>query len=301
MATAATLRALPGSLAVLFVICVAAPVWSLIALGSPAEVWRDQGAWAAALLIISYWIMPPAMAIAIVTRSVVFLPFFVSECAALLLYVSVYGAASADVLQWGRYAIIGLTALAGVFISSKDLIAPFLHFGSPEWRRTPRLPSNIKMRASVGNRVPVEVVVDDFSLAGMAISLHAEDVGKAHGLRRGDKLAVLGLNDKVPAVGCEIAWVKVDGPLVSVGLKVLDPAAMATMVQAFRGQRRGLVLPFWLGRLWLNRGFRRLMMAVWACLILAAFGSPAFAPRETAVKNYSGATPPPPAPSAGEE
>lgn len=292
MATATALRSLPHSLLILFFICIAAPVWSVLALASPATVWQDQGAWAAVLLIVSYWIMPPAMAIAIVMRSPVFLPVFVSECLALMLYVSIYGHATSDIMMWGRYTAIGLTAMAGVFVSSKDLIAPFLSFGSSEWRSTPRLASSIRMHARLKDpTAPIDIVVDDFSMAGMAISLNAEDVDENFELRRGAHIVVSEAG-KQSGVGCEIAWVKTDGPLISLGLKALDHPAMSNIVSVFRAKKRGLVLPFWLGRLWLNTGVRRTTMVVWAGLIIAAFGSPACTPKAVNASHYSGATPP---------
>ena len=209
-----------------------------------------------------------------------FLPLFISECVALLLYVSIFGTATSDFYYWGRYAAISLVALAGVFISSKDLIAPFLSFGASDWRKTPRLASSIRMHARLGEGSQcIEAVVDDFSLQGMAISVNSEDLDKGAKVRRGDKLAVLETERAGGAVNCEVAWVKKDGPLLSLGLKTLDEPAMATLVGTFRTRKRGLVMPFWLGRLWLNSMVRRTTMVVWACLILGAFGSPACTPQ----------------------
>lgn len=280
MATTAALRTLPSSLLILFVACVAAPLWSLLALASPAEVWQTQGAWPAVLLVVAYWVMPPALAITIVLRSPMFLPLFVGECVSLLIYLSFFGAATSDVFYWGRYAAIGMVALAGVFISSKDLLAPFLSFDGSEWRKTPRLPSSIRMHARLldGTRC-VEIVVDDFSMQGMAISLNGEDLGKGAQMQRGDKLTVLESGHDNGAVTCEIAWVKTDGPLVSLGLKAVDEAAMAGMVTAFRQRKKGLAMPFWLGRLWLNPMVRRTTMVLWAALIAGAFVSPAWSPK----------------------
>lgn len=284
-AGAYSLRQLPNALYVLFFVCLFAPLYSLIALAPPHVVWREHGPWAASLLIVSYWAVPLAIAATIRFRNVLFLPLFVSECIALGIYGTVYGTPLSDELQWIRWLVLGMTATIGLCVSAKDIIVPFYNMHAPEWRRTPRLIANINLKAVlVEGNASVPIVVEDFSMSGMALSASATTAADAAKLARGARITVIAPAEKGDVqVLCDIAWVRSDGPLYWFGAKAVDPNAMATLVQNFKDKNRGMVLPFWLGRLWINSNFRRALLILWAICILGAFGIPSMAPAKRSI------------------
>lgn len=286
-----SLRQLPNALYVLFFVCLIAPLYSLFALAPPHIVWREHGPWAASLLVLSYWLIPLGIAATIRFRNVLFLPLFVAECIALGIYGTVYGTPLADELQWIRWLVLGMTATIGLCVSAKDIIVPFYNSHAPEWRRTPRLIANINLQAVlVEGNAAVPIVVEDFSMSGMALSASVSTAADAMKLQRGARITVIAASDKGEVrVPCDVAWIRSEGPLYSFGARAVDPNTMATLVQNFKDKNRGMVLPFWLGRLWINSNFRRALLILWAICIMGAFGIPSMsAPKKSQDKGATG-------------
>jgi hypothetical protein len=278
-----SLKALPPALLVLLFACLIVPAWSFVASTSPDAVWLRHGAGAAALSLLTFWLLPLGIVGAIWRRHILFLPLFLAECMALAFYVALYADSLGDGLQWVRYAVIGCTAILGLGVASRDVLAPLQDAGTGSgpaaaWRGSPRLVASIRTRAVVkqGDK-PVYIVVEDMSLSGMAVSMtkaHAAELSQT--LVRGSRLTVLAPEGELALeVPCEIVWERTDGPLQCYGLRALSPKAMAVLIEDLGdSQRRGMLMPFWLGKVLIDAKMRRALTVLWALSIVAMFVVP---------------------------
>lgn len=256
---------LPNLLLVLFWLFVALPWWSLTFQGFPWEL--------SALQLLTFWVGPWVLAVAIFAQSFTFLPLFALEIFALFLIV----------FEGGAPSIARLGAMAAMILmiftfGSRDLIFPFLARHNRLWRQVPRLATNARLEARIpGSDRSLSLVMEDYSVGGLVASGATTD--PALSLLRTDGADV----DLTVRVRGQSATIKARVVRQTRDIEFSRIAFAFVMAEERRtfidlvSEGAGRDRP-WIAsidRIMVNSATRRAMIAIWATSVAVSFGAPA--------------------------
>ncbi len=280
-----TFKTLPRPLIVVFSLFAVFPVLSFFLFSNPFLASADQGVFRGSLILLAYWFLPLLICSLCLRRAFGLVPIFFIECG-LLLFQSIMDVQTqpADV-QLIRYVLLlGMTAFTMTFLN-KDVLYPLLAGNKRAWRTAPRLYVQVPMllwyQDDPHHRLPI--VVHNCSLSGIGLSgpkeafqtlLHEKD-------SLGAFVIYIGFGSKNWMLNVQLIRKREEAAILYAGFRVLNQDVMAKILEEVQ-----LLLPPQktlrgiLGGYWVRRGFRHVVLVLWAVSMASVFMMPGCAHSE---------------------
>jgi hypothetical protein len=286
------LRSLPGPLTMTAIIFGIVPLWSLVFMHRPWELFQVADHWKGAVVIFNFWIAPFAFALCALTRHKFLIPLFIIESCTMLLH-SMFGlTVNSPELMSLQVLLIVAMLLFTLFLVRTDALYSLMQGSSRPWRSRPR--HHIGLSAllfSTEKPERIKVVVQDGSLNGMQISgplasLKAFFPDK----QKQDQMEFfLKIEDKVFEFSSSIAWTREEDGEEFIGLRIADKDTMEAFFEALPAKHdEDLANPFLrkLDLYWQKKPFRQAAVSIWTIIILAGVLTP-IAGKHLALKKNS--------------
>ncbi len=264
-------RDLPPTLATLFAVCLALPVWSLVVHGLPTG--RALESRPDFVALAAFWILPLTLAVLIAARSLATLPAFVLQ--ALLLAMTAVLDGGAAETRFLRLALLAIMALLTPILVRRDLLFPFLTRSRTAFRKHPRLPTSRKAErlGPGGTRHPV--VITDVSLSGLALSgPSAAFADLSCGDARGDTDIETTVDAAPLTLRARLTWRYESGIIASAGFALVSPASLAPLVADVARETPSGAIGRHLQELLTHPAAAWTARLVWALALLGSVGVP---------------------------
>lgn len=257
------------------------PFLSCILFESPAAAFDRAGLAYAAALVLAYWIAPLAISAALLFKHHWFLPFYILQCAGLILHTILAHDQAAEI-QFARVVLIGLMFYVGVLIGNRNFLYPLLTKQFRFWRRSIRFRVGRAIAvASDPKETGTPALLFDCSAGGVQLAFHVSDLpGNMRHFFKGNRFEI-----RVPAeqeapemrIEMEVAWAAEADTSIRVGCRALNKTLMRTFVRTERKkQKLAAQLPMPKGFV-IDQDIHQTALVLWLVCIALSFALPAFA------------------------
>lgn len=273
-------KSMPGYLLGIFLVFLIIPISSLFFHQVPWEMYRTEGLWYTLLVLVTYWICPWLLCIAIIIRRFLFLSFYLVQCLMLGIHCIAYGNYLPFDLQIVRFVLIACMVYIGFLFINKDFLYPFLSKDRRFWRKAKRFEFFFDVQI-VNNQTEKKIpaVLLDCSVTGMGIKILDENFrGFIKKCRRGDRFSVLlkrGVVEmKLPV---ETVWIFHYGEFWKLGLQILNTRQMVDFIADVTGKEQKIRTINNSQSHLLENDVRQTAYVLWMLFITLSFSIPAFA------------------------
>lgn len=256
---------------------VAVPIWAMITLPMPWEIYRRLGTIPAVLVATTYWVVPLFISFCLVSKSFWMLPAFVVECISLIALITFYYAPGNPTQDLLLSSCIFIMVFLGLGIINRDALYPFLSDGRNTWRKVPRLTSNklVQLKDTMSGET-CHVVVADISGTGLGIYGSKRRLEPLlQGRRRGERYSIsFGTGDETISMDVNLMWSRKEELTLSMGVEVLDQSLLNKMIGSFNTVRGSNLISHWLARYWGRRPIRVLILSMWVLSVVGSLTIP---------------------------
>jgi hypothetical protein len=271
---------MPRPILVMFVVFLLTPLVSLTFIDKPWNVYHHDGPWRAAVVTVTYWILPWSLCYAIAFKHYFFLPLYLLQCLSLVLHSFVYRDIFPLDISMARYVLVGFMAYIGLFFGNKDFLYPFLTKDYRVWRKSPRYRINYDIYL-IGDRPEhkIPAMIRDCSASGLFVIIDPRHVHSflKKKLEKDKVKAVIRWLGQEHAVNAEIVWSNASGEARHLGLRVVDNESLTPFISWVKGELAYESKLLHTATTLLEHDIHQTALMFWVLFIALSFGLPAFA------------------------
>ena len=281
------LKGLPTSLLALFALCSVLPLVSFLVSNFPAVVL--SGRLGGIIVLLTYWIIPLALAASIARRSLFLIPLFYLQCTALLVHASIGLIDSPSEMRLVQLLIVVTMAHYSFVLLGRDAIYPLLSKEMRTWRTTPRVPLQTPVTLWYhDSHTRLSCKMTDVSLGGLSIEadrrefeafLHEKNL-------LSNFILYVGYREKQWLLNVKLVHRIDSGTKQRAGIQVLNNNVMPALMRATAGHVAESPRSVRVYQYWARLGFRQAAFVGWALALFVLLCVPSCVRRNQSLVEY---------------